>query len=59
MQAVNSFVLGEIVNTQVLQEIQDKFSEATGFGAVIIDREGNPITRPLKKFYYTKIYALC
>jgi two-component system LytT family sensor kinase len=46
MQTVNSFVLGEIVNTQVLQEIQDKFSEATGFGAVIVDREGNPITRP-------------
>lgn len=46
MQTVNSFVLGEIVNTQILQEIQDKFSEVTGFGAVIVDREGNPVTRP-------------
>lgn len=46
MQTSYPFVLGEIVNTQVLQEIQDKFSEATGFGAVIVDREGNPVTRP-------------
>jgi len=46
MQTVNSFALGEIVNIQILQEIQAKFSEATGFGAVIVDREGNPITRP-------------
>jgi ligand-binding sensor protein/two-component sensor histidine kinase len=46
MQTVNSFVLGEIVNTQILQEIQDKFSEVTGFGAVIVDREGNPVTHP-------------
>jgi two-component system, LytTR family, sensor kinase len=45
MQKVNSFVLGEIANTNVLQNIQDKFSEVTGFGAVIVDREGIPITR--------------
>lgn len=46
MQALNRFTLGEIVNTQILQEIQDKFSEATGLAAVIVDPEGNPITNP-------------
>ena len=46
MEAVNRFALGEIVNVQILQEIQDKFSDATGLAAVIVDPEGNPITRP-------------
>lgn len=46
VQALNRFTLGEIVNTQILQEIQDKFSEATGLAAVIVDPEGNPITKP-------------
>lgn len=46
MQLFSRFTLGEIVDTNVLQEIQDKFSEATGMGAVIVDVEGNPITNP-------------
>lgn len=46
MQTMNGFTLGEIVNTQILQEIQDKFSEATGLASVIVDPEGNPITNP-------------
>lgn len=46
MPLTNQFTLGEIVNVQVLQEIQDKFSDATGLSAVIVDSEGNPITRP-------------
>lgn len=46
MQASRYFSLGEIVNTSILQEIQDKFSEATGLSSVIVDTEGNPITTP-------------
>lgn len=46
MQGYNRFTLGEIVNTQVLQEIQDKFSEATGLAAVIVDVDGIPVTKP-------------
>lgn len=46
MQNYSRFLLGEIVNTQVLQEIQDKFSEATGLAAVIVDANGKPITIP-------------
>lgn len=46
MEAVSRFILGEIVNIDILQEIQAKFSEATGLAAVIIDVEGNPITKP-------------
>lgn len=46
MRGHNRFTLGEIVNTQVLQEIQDKFSEATGIGAVIVDVDGIPVTKP-------------
>jgi ligand-binding sensor protein/two-component sensor histidine kinase len=46
VQFYTKFSLGEIVNTQVLQEIQDKFSEATGLAAVIVDPDGKPITKP-------------
>ena len=38
--------LRQVVNEQILQDIQDKFSFATGLGAVIVDVEGTPITRP-------------
>lgn len=44
----NRFVLEEIVNTQILQEIQDKFSETTGISAVIVDVDGKPVTKPSK-----------
>lgn len=37
--------LTEVINYDILQEVQDKFSMATGLGAVIADREGNPITK--------------
>jgi two-component system LytT family sensor kinase len=40
------FALDEIVNTQVLQEIQDKFSETTGIATVIVDVNGKPVTKP-------------
>ena len=46
MQAVCQLSLDQIVNIDILQEIQDKFSEATGLAAVIVDVAGNPITRP-------------
>jgi len=46
LKAVSRFVLGEIVDIDILQEIQDKFSEATGLAAVIVDPAGNPITKP-------------
>ncbi len=43
---VSRFTLSEIVDTSILQEIQDKFAEATGLAAVIVDPEGRPITKP-------------
>jgi ligand-binding sensor protein/two-component sensor histidine kinase len=46
VQNVQRFSLGEIVNTQVLQEIQDRFSETTGLSAVIVDSNGTPLTTP-------------
>ncbi|EGW35916.1 histidine kinase-, DNA gyrase B-, and HSP90-like ATPase family protein [Desulfosporosinus sp. OT] len=52
MEAVSRFNLGEIVDIDVLQEIQVKFSEATGLAAVIVDAGGNPITKPSN---FTKI----
>lgn len=36
--------LKEIINLKTLQIIQDKFSEATGISALIVDAEGNPLT---------------
>lgn len=46
MQTDNELSLDQLVNIDILQEIQDKFSEATGLAAVIVDIAGNPITRP-------------
>ncbi|RQD76872.1 MAG: histidine kinase, partial [Halanaerobium sp. MSAO_Bac5] len=36
--------LSEVINIDVLQSIQDKFAEATGLAAVIVDRDGIPVT---------------
>jgi ligand-binding sensor protein len=42
----HGLTLADIVNVKVLQEIQDKFSEATGLAAVIVDSAGQPVTKP-------------
>lgn len=42
MEGIN---LGEIVDTKVLQDMQDKFCEATGLSAVTVDYRGIPVTR--------------
>lgn len=42
----HGLTLADIVNVKVLQEIQDKFSEATGLAAVIVDSAGQPVTNP-------------
>ena len=46
MQTDYQLSLDQLVNIDILQEIQYKFSEATGLAAVIVDIAGNPITRP-------------
>lgn len=48
MHNCTRFSLDEIINLQSLQEIQDKFSEATGIAAVIVDANGAPVTKPSK-----------
>lgn len=40
--------LKHIINLDVLQEVQDKFSEATGLAAIIADETGQAITKPSK-----------
>ncbi|MDN4073010.1 sensor histidine kinase [Fictibacillus terranigra] len=40
------FTLRNIVNVTVLQEIQERFSEATGFAVIIADELGIPVTKP-------------
>lgn len=42
--SIGGIKLTEVINVEILQEIQDKFSMATGLAAVIVDLEGNPIT---------------
>ncbi|MFZ5974766.1 MAG: sensor histidine kinase [Bacillota bacterium] len=37
--------LKDFINEDLLQEIQDEFSQATGFAAVIIDYRGEPVTK--------------
>src|SRR5699024_10794358 len=39
------FHLDEIVNVDVLQQLQDKYSDATGLAAVTVDFRGKPITK--------------
>lgn len=46
MQGVRQLSLDQLVNIDILQKIQEKFSEATGLAAVIVDIDGTPITRP-------------
>ena len=46
MHVYHDLTLADIVNVKVLQEIQDKFSEATGLAAVIVDSAGQPVTEP-------------
>lgn len=42
---MQAYHLKDIIDENVLQEIQDGFSEATGFSAVTVDYTGKPITR--------------
>lgn len=35
----------DIIDVEVLQKIQDSFSDATGFATITVDYKGNPITR--------------
>ncbi|WP_425057690.1 hypothetical protein SCACP_22250 [Sporomusa carbonis] len=46
MHVYCGLTLADIVNVKVLQEIQDKFAEATGLAAVIVDSDGRPLTKP-------------
>jgi ligand-binding sensor protein len=46
MPVYQGLTLADIVNVKVLQEIQDKFSDATGLAAVIVDSAGQPVTKP-------------
>jgi two-component system, LytTR family, sensor kinase len=43
---VTIFTLRNIVNIEVLQEIQERFSDATGFAVIIADEQGVPVTKP-------------
>ena len=45
--SVDDFALTDIIDTALLQAMQDRFSEATGVAAVIVDPKGNLITRPV------------
>ncbi len=42
MQSI--FHLRDVIDVEILQEIQDKFAEATGFAAVTVDYQGKPVT---------------
>ncbi|WP_406678347.1 sensor histidine kinase [Neomoorella carbonis] len=53
MISKHPFHLQNVVDTRVLQEIQDRFSEATGLAAIIVDYQGKPIVR------YSNFSAFC
>jgi ligand-binding sensor protein/two-component sensor histidine kinase len=39
------FHLRDVVDVSVLQEIQDRFSDATGLASIIVDYQGKPVVR--------------
>lgn len=41
----NRFLLENFVDINLLQEVQDKFAQATGLAAITVDYSGNPITK--------------
>lgn len=43
---MTSLTLQDLVNVDTLQEIQDRFADATGLGVVIADQDGTPVTQP-------------
>lgn len=43
---MTTYTLHNVVNVEVLQEIQERFSEATGLGVIIADEHGVPVTMP-------------
>jgi two-component system LytT family sensor kinase len=43
---LTTYTLHNVVNVEVLQEIQERFSDATGFGVIITDDHGVPVTMP-------------
>ncbi|SJZ49256.1 sensor histidine kinase [Selenihalanaerobacter shriftii] len=47
--------LTDLVDVDILQQIQDRFSEATGLAAIIVDQEGVSVTQPSK---FSKICSL-
>jgi LytS/YehU family sensor histidine kinase len=55
----NNYSLNELINVEALQGIQDKFADATGLGAVIVDREGKPITKPSNFTSFCNTVRLC
>lgn len=51
--------LSEVINIDVLQSIQDKFAEATGLAAVIVDRDGIPVTNCSRFTSFCKTIRYC
>ena len=43
---MKTYPLQEIVNVEVLQDVQDQFSHASGMGVIITDKNGIPVTTP-------------
>ena len=37
--------INDVIDVEVLQKIQDSFSDATGLAAVTVDYKGNPVTK--------------
>jgi len=55
----NNYSLNELINIEALQGIQDKFADATGLAAVIVNREGIPVTKPSNFTSFCSTVRLC
>lgn len=45
VKSADELTLTDLVNVEILQQIQDAFSEMTGMAALTTDAEGNPVTK--------------
>lgn len=43
---IDSLEIENVMDIVLLQNFQDKFAESMGFASVIVDKDGNPVTKP-------------
>lgn len=43
---IDSLKIKDVIDIDLLQKFQDMFSESMDFASIIVDKNGNPVTKP-------------